>query len=694
MQLYRKRKAILFLMLACFSFNARAHTEDTLKIGVLAMRSTEICLEEWQATAVYLSEQIPDKEFVIVPMPFEAFQDVGLLRGIDLFISNPAIFISIEEAIGVHAMVTLKKLYKGQEMDVFGGVIFTRSGEENVRELKDLKARRIAAVDKTSFGGWHVAKREMLQEKELKGLKDGRVVFTGSHDKVVELVLEGVVDVGIVRTGIIENMADRGLICLEDVKVINECEKSFPLFCSTRLYSEWPLSYSGVVEEELVREIAIAMLSLTVVDRACIDAGISGWELPGNYKDVKTCIQRVKAPPYEEFGRIEIEDIFKQYGIWMLLILALFTMGVLFLLIRLSRLRLLSERVSEEQKDIRRNYKRRGVFVTAVFGIASALLGSIVLVSLSMFQKMIMGVEFMLNGFIIPSTFGAATGLIIGLAFNRVIIQREQAKLLSEMLDRRNAELEEMVDEVKLMNAELGETKSRAVAADKLKTSFLTNLSHEIRTPMSGIVGFVELLKTSELQRGEINEYSEMIKSSSDRLLNTINDLVNMSLIDTGLMELYIEEVDGGDVVLKELALRQVDIELKNLELEICEAFTEKALLLKADRKKFESVVHHLLDNAIKFSHSGGMIIIGCEEEDAFVKISIIDNGKGIKEDMQASIFYEFSKGGDSIMYSEAEGVGLGLSIARAYVELMGGRIWFESEVGEGSRFYFTVPLA
>jgi signal transduction histidine kinase len=243
----------------------------------------------------------------------------------------------------------------------------------------------------------------------------------------------------------------------------------------------------------------------------------------------------------------------------------------------------------------------------------------------------------------------------------------------------------------KKADRELVIAKERAEKSDRLKSAFLANMSHEIRTPMNGIMGFADLLKDPDLSEDERNEYIGIIRKSGNRLLNIINDLINISKIESGQMSVKYEETNINEQLDFLFRFFEAETRQKNLELSVVKSLKDSECAIMTDKEKVYAILTNLIKNAIKFTEEGaiqfGYFIRG-ENVEFFVK----DTGIGISKENQHAILERFIQV-DSGFSSGYEGAGLGLSISKAYVELLGGKIWIESELGKGSAFYFLLPL-
>ena len=244
---------------------------------------------------------------------------------------------------------------------------------------------------------------------------------------------------------------------------------------------------------------------------------------------------------------------------------------------------------------------------------------------------------------------------------------------------------------LKEIEQELIEARNRAEESDRLKTAFLANMSHEIRTPMNAILGFMELLKKPDLLQEDREDFMTIIEESGKRLLSTINDIIEISKIETGLVETNLKPENLYEVISTTLNLFKPLARAKGLEFRLkCPEKTELCNIL-TDRFKLESIITNLLSNAVKFTKEG-YIETGLWLENDSIIIYVKDTGRGIPADKLKAVFNPFYQA-DTTLSREHEGSGLGLAIAKAYSEMLHGRLWVESEPGKGSTFFLMIPL-
>ena len=246
----------------------------------------------------------------------------------------------------------------------------------------------------------------------------------------------------------------------------------------------------------------------------------------------------------------------------------------------------------------------------------------------------------------------------------------------------------------KQAEADLVKAKDAAEAGSRAKSEFLANMSHEIRTPLNGVMGMTDLALETELT-AEQKEYLETVKSSSDALLTVINDILDFSKIEAGKIDLEAVDFnlrDSLESMLKTVALRADD---KGLEL-LCEIAPEVPEVVCGDATRLRQVVINLVGNAIKFTERGEIAlkvqVEGQADDGRILHFTVTDTGIGIPEEKRESIFAPFSQA-DTSTTRKYGGTGLGLTISTRLVEMMGGRIWVESEVGRGSQFHFTAEV-
>ncbi|HSO88278.1 MAG TPA: ATP-binding protein [Draconibacterium sp.] len=271
------------------------------------------------------------------------------------------------------------------------------------------------------------------------------------------------------------------------------------------------------------------------------------------------------------------------------------------------------------------------------------------------------------------------------------IISNNSKKCLLTLID---------ITERKQTESELTKAKEKAEEGERLKSAFLANMSHEIRTPMNGILGFAELLKDHKLRGEEQQKFIGIIEKSGTRLLNIINNIISLSKIESHQTEVTVTDTNVNEQVEFIYQFFKLEAEQKNLHLTFQNALSANDAYIKTDREKLYAVLTNLVKNAIKFTQTGS-IEFGYKLKDEFLEFFVKDSGPGIPDEQKEIIFERFRQGSESLTRNY-EGAGLGLSISKAYVEMLGGKIWVTNNPGviavngnrlnTGSIFYFTLP--
>lgn len=263
---------------------------------------------------------------------------------------------------------------------------------------------------------------------------------------------------------------------------------------------------------------------------------------------------------------------------------------------------------------------------------------------------------------------------------------------LNMMIDdiRCKDEVNHQNEEIRKINTELKFAKEKAEESDRLKSAFLANMSHEIRTPMNGILGFAALLKKPELSGAMQQKYISIIEKSGERMLNIINDLIEISKIESGQSSVSLAPTNINEQMEFVYAFFRHEVERKGLQI-ICNCtLSAEEAFINTDREKIFAVLINLVKNAIKYSQEG-TIDFGYIKKEKMLEFYVKDNGIGIPANKINDVFNRFVQADGGVNRSY-EGAGLGLSISKAYVEMLGGKIWVISELDKGSEFYFTIP--
>jgi len=267
--------------------------------------------------------------------------------------------------------------------------------------------------------------------------------------------------------------------------------------------------------------------------------------------------------------------------------------------------------------------------------------------------------------------------------FNKMLAQIE---IRNEELKEYHEHLEEKVVQ---RTSELAEARDQALAANKAKSAFLANMSHEIRTPMNAILGYAQILQRDSTLTKDQRNTLHIIEDSGNHLLSLINDILDISKIEAGAMELRLENFYLNDLVDSVVSMFKMRCQQKGLEWYLENTVLER-ILLYADQVKLRQILINLLGNAVKFTEKGSITLRVSDQSDDHYRFDVIDTGRGIPVEATENIFEPFQQEREGF---DKGGTGLGLAITRRQVELMKGTVSVTSEIGKGSRFTVVLPL-
>lgn len=318
-------------LLALATYASASGIANEVTVGVLAHRGNATAIEMWEPTIRYLNNEIPDREFHLLPLDLAGMSTAVAQRDVDFILTNPGHYVELERRFGITRIATLRNLRNDNPYTQFGSVIFVRSDQEDMRSLADLKNRSFGAVDKAAFGGFQMAWRE-LKTAGIDPFRDfSELKFLGfPQDNIVLSVLNGTIDAGTVRTDVLERMAADGQINLESIRILNQqTSDNFPFFHSSHLYPEWAFAKTGTSPDKLAERVAITLMNMPEDDAAARAGKYAGWTVPLNYQPVHELFMDLEIGPYQKTHEVALINLIKQYWYWLVPILAMILLSVL-----------------------------------------------------------------------------------------------------------------------------------------------------------------------------------------------------------------------------------------------------------------------------------------------------------------------------------------------------------------------------
>jgi len=702
--------------------------QSLIRIGVLVHRNTEYTLNTWEKTADYLTSEIHEYRFMIVPLDFTQIEVAIEQNAVEFIIASPGIYVEFETRYGITSLATLKQLRMGRAYTMFGGVIFCHSNCEHILTLADLRGKRLIAAAEHSFGGWRSAWREIVEVginpyRDLQSLE-----FANSHDAVVYAIQQGKADVGTISTNILEQMALEGKIDLTTFKIINQQTQygeKFLFALSTRLYPEWPFAVTQKTPSELAELVTIALLKLPKNHPAAIAAKSEGWTIPLNYQSVHECFQVLQVNPYKDFGKTNssfaLAIIGSNDGLWDW---NLETNEVFFS----NRWR---EMLGYGENDFPNHFQewQQRLHPDDQDRV------------LTTFQAYFQGelaaceLEYRLQ-----HRQGHYLWILCRATLLRDVWDKpyRMAGSHTDITQRKQAEAELRQSELQLKSQtqhlqqtlkELQQAQTQLIHSEKMSSlgQLVAGIAHEINNPVNFIYGnlnYLEeytegLLKLVQLfqhyypQRVEeiqiaieqfdlefvMTDLPRLINSmqvGSDRIRNIVLSLRNFSRLD----EAEIKSVDIHEGLEDTLLILQhrlhgneyrsniaINREYGNLPLVECSPGQLNQVFMNILNNAIdaieEAVIHQQKNFIPTITIRTRMIDNSC------VFVDIIDNGLGMEKDTKSKVFDPFFT-----TKPVGKGTGLGLSISyQIIVKRHSGKLEFSSEIGQGTEFKIQLPV-
>ncbi|TVT54636.1 MAG: PhnD/SsuA/transferrin family substrate-binding protein [Sedimenticola thiotaurini] len=686
-----------------------------MRIGVLSHRGNEATYAAWAPTATYLSRVVPKFKFQIVPLDFDEVDPAVKFGQVDFILVNPGIYVNLEVRYRISRIATLNNLAGDVANNVFGGVIFTRQDRHDINTLTDLKRKSLMAVDVTSLGGFQMAWRE-LKAIGLDPYKDmASLSFGGIHDDVVRAVRDGQVDVGMVRTDILERMAAAKLINIHDFKIINpKVNPGFLLSRSTRLYPEWPFSKVLHTSNELAQKVAVALLNMPRVHPAAKAGNYAGWTIPLDYQSVHDLFIDLHLPPYEYSGRFTLQDAIKKYWYW-LLITSVFVAFMLFMTAWVSRL---NRELKKAKLHLERQYEL--ILNSVADGILGVdMEGNTTFANRAMTHITGWEVDDLLGKnqhqllhhtradgtshpadqcpvyatckdqiprFVNDDVFWKKDGSSFPVEYSSTPIKDSQFKTVGSVVVFRDISDRKRIDE----EARQHQDDLAHVARLSTMGEMASGIAHEINQPLTAIAtnahACIRMLESNNGQTERVIDVLERIGAQAARageIIRHLRQFVKKEQPELSLID--INEVINEVITLLRTEIRKAGVRI-DLELD------KHIGAVLAQHVQIDQVILNLARNAIEamldMPEGSRVLTISTQnQQDGYVKVTVSDTGPGLDASIVDQLFNPF-------VTTKSNGMGLGLSISQGIIEAHKGRIFVEPDSLKGATFVFQLPTS
>ncbi len=713
---------IVYILLALFFLFipplAKADS-SFIKIGVLNNQATSkaAVIRLWEPTADYLAMKLPGYDFEVVPLGFyEIEQAVGKGK-VDFILTNPGIFVNLAARDWVSPLATINNVIGDESYSVFGGVIFTRSENDSIQALDDLKGKRVIAVNETSLGGYLMVLRE-LREKGINPKTDFfQLTFTDSHKKVVQAIMQGNADVGFVRTDTLERMFRNNSIPPNAIKIINPIKSAnFPLEHSTRLYPEWPFSRVQHTSKELAEKVTLTLLRMPSDFPSQFSGGYAKWTLPRDYSQVHELFKELKLPPYAFASEFTLSDALKRYWYWALIGLTtlLFLMTAISAVIRRNKRLQLAKEKLEHQYELIVNSVADGIYGIDTKGRCTFVNQAIQTMtgwqskdllnqnlqpllhhtrkdgSKAALEECPMYHSFKDNKphFVSDDIFWKKDGTSIPVEYSSTPMRDQRDTIIGGVVVFRDiSERKEARDKLQKHELQLSH-----VARLSMLGEMASGIAHEINQPLTAIAtnskACIRMLESAQPNIDNCADVMEKIAGQAERAGEVIRHIRHFVHKDTPNMQAVPIQT------ILDTVLDLLHSELQRNDVKLTLDIADPKNLVIAQEIQIEQVILNLVRNAIeslepiaihkrKITLSTRIAHIAKHNK---LEIRVTDSGNGLSKKVQEQLFNPF-------VTTKTDGMGLGLSISQGIIEAHGDRIHVDS-TEKGASFYFFLSLA
>ncbi len=702
------RGGIVVLLLGLFSSALHA---ETLRLGVLSFRPLAETVVRWQPLADYLGQQLNGRNVELIAANYEELESKIQAGALDFVLTNPAHYVMHRNQSGFSGpLATLLVEEHGYLLSQFGGVVLTLAEYRHINSLNDVPGRRIAAVSRGSLGGYQAQAMALLEEgAPLPNQAD--LLFTGMpHDRVIDALLTGEVEVGFVRSGVLESLLADGRLAPGQLRVLGSAQgQRYPLALSTELYPEWPLLVLPHVDAELSRLVAAALLLFEPDDQLAAAMGIRGFAVPADYSTVEALARSLRLPPFDQPPSFTWRDVWDKHRYWLVALLVctglllLSTVLLLFYyrraLVAGTQTRQLNRALGESEALLRQITEtiREVVWVRSpeqmlyinpayeqvwgrttesLYANPDSFIDSAHPDDRERIRQALMDDGVGKQPFDEVYRIVRPNGEVRWLHARSYPVVDDQGRVL------RNAGTAVDISDMKGIEEELARSN-----ADLEQFAYV--VSHDLRQPLRMVNSYVQMLQRrleGQLD-GDTRQMMQFAIDGAARMDQMLLALLDYSRV--GRKGQPIAELESQAVQDEALHFLQPLLEEAGAKLEIEGEWPA----LMASRDEMTRLLQNLIGNALKYRLAERPLVVQLrgERRGEHWRCCIVDNGIGIPPEQIPRLFQIFQRLHSREQY---EGNGIGLALCRRIVERHGGSIWVESAgEGQGSCFCFELPL-
>ncbi len=688
--------------------------EELIRIGVLSHRGDDVTRQTWSPTAQYLSDTLDGYHFEIIPLDFAEIDSAVSDAAVDFLLVNSGIYVNMEVRYRVSRIVTLNNLIGDIPLNVFAGVIFARKVRNDIRDIRTLRGKKFMAVDETSLGGFQMA-WGLMQKEGIDPYKDfASISFGGTHDEVVLAVKNGFVDVGTVRSGILEKMAANGAIRLDEFKIISPViYDGFPYLHSTTLYPEWPFSKLKHTSNQLAQKVAVALLKMSSLHTSEVNH-YSSWTVPLDYQQVHELFKQLKLPPYETSGRFTLLDALERYWLGIAVVFVfLFMMAIMSTWIaRLNTQLTKSKRSLEYQHDLILNSVCDGIY-----GVDTN--GNCVFMNRSMRHNTGWEISDFQNAnqhellhhthldgsvykseecpvyltfmdkqprFVDDDIFWKKDGSSFPVEYSSTPMLDHKGDAIGSVVVYRDISERKAADEEKRRH----QKEIAHMARLNTMGEMASGIAHELNQPLTAIAtnsfACIQMLESGGIEKDKLLDILEIIglqAQHSGEIIKQLRQFVRKEQPERSI-------IDINDLIVEVLLF--IEPEARKSDVKIIRKMDNNLYQVLAQPIQIEQVLLNLLKNSIEalqvVDKENRILIIKTEVAgDNAVVVTVEDNGPGIDDKIKEGLF-------DPFITSKNNGLGLGLSISHGIIESHHGKLYLHSDGGGGTVFRFALPVA